>query len=110
MSKMGRSRSSSSAPEGLQLQQTSNMNDEKEKKEEGSVPLLRLFAFADRFDYLLLCIGTLGAIVHGASMPIFLLFFGNVINGFGSNINNPSKTAVEVNKVKELLHILLVGS
>jgi len=70
-----------------------------EREAGGSVPLLRLFAFADSLDYLLMSIGTVSAIVHGAAMPVFLHFFGKLMNGFGSNINNPSKTAEEVNKV-----------
>ena len=73
---------------------------ENSKKEApGTVSIFRLFAFADPLDYLLLTIGSLSAIVHGAAMPIFFLFFGQLIDGFGANVDNPTKTANTVNKV-----------
>lgn len=69
------------------------------KAAQGTVPLFRLFAFADSLDYLLLSIGTVAALVHGAAMPMTFLFFGDLIDGFGTNLDNPTKTAEDVNKV-----------
>ena len=73
----------------------------KEKKAEPSdaVPLYQLFSFADPFDYLLMAIGTVGAIAHGAALPVFFLFFGKLLNGFGANSNNPHQAAHVVAKV-----------
>lgn len=73
----------------------------KEKKAEPSdaVPLYQLFAYADPFDYLLMATGTVGAIAHGAALPVFFLFFGKLLNGFGANSNDPNQAAQVVAKV-----------
>ncbi|KAL3844648.1 hypothetical protein ACJIZ3_002051 [Penstemon smallii] len=58
---------------------------EAEKKKEQSLPFYELFTFADKYDYVLMICGSLGAIVHGSSMPVFFLLFGQMVNGFGKN-------------------------
>jgi ATP-binding cassette subfamily B (MDR/TAP) protein 1 len=75
----------------------------KEEKVVKSVPAVgfgELFRFADGLDYILMTIGTVGAIVHGCSLPIFLRFFADLVNSFGSNANNLDKMTQEVVKVK----------
>lgn len=42
--------------------------------------------------------GTLGACIHGASLPIFLVLFGNIINSLGSLSLHPEKLVSEVSK------------
>lgn len=64
-----------------------------------SVGFGELFRFADGLDYILMTIGTLGAIVHGCSLPLFLRFFADLVNSFGSNTNNLDKMTQEVVKV-----------
>lgn len=63
-----------------------------------------LFRFADKLDYVLMGIGTAGAIVHGCSLPIFLRFFADLVNSFGSNTNNMDKMMHEVLKASEATH------
>lgn len=58
-----------------------------------------LFRFADSLDYVLMGIGSLGAFVHGCSFPLFLRFFADLVNSFGSNANNMDKMMQEVLKV-----------
>lgn len=58
-----------------------------------------LFRFADGLDYVLMGIGSIGALVHGCSLPIFLRFFADLVNSFGSNANNIDKMMQEVLKV-----------
>ncbi|CAM6129699.1 unnamed protein product [Calypogeia fissa] len=53
------------------------------KKQPGTVPFIRLFSFADKYDYCLMLLGSIGAVGHGAGMPVFLLFFGSLLNLFG---------------------------
>ncbi|KAH9671330.1 ABC transporter B family member 1 [Citrus sinensis] len=62
------------------------------------VGLGELFRFADSLDYVLMAIGSLGAFVHGCSFPIFLRFFADLVNSFGSNVNNMDKMMQEVLK------------
>uniref|UniRef100_A0A7N0REL0 ABC transporter B family member 19 n=1 Tax=Kalanchoe fedtschenkoi TaxID=63787 RepID=A0A7N0REL0_KALFE len=69
-----------------------------EKRKEQSVPFFKLFCFADRFDCVLMAAGSLGAVVHGSSMPVFFLLFGQMINGFGKNQADLEKLTQEVSK------------
>ncbi|KAK1563650.1 hypothetical protein Q3G72_030632 [Acer saccharum] len=71
---------------------------EAEKKKEQSLPFFQLFSFADKYDYCLMTVGSLGAIVHGSSMPVFFLLFGEMVNGFGKNQMNLHKMTHEVSK------------
>ncbi|CAN6253693.1 unnamed protein product [Urochloa humidicola] len=60
---------------------------EKKKAADGEVaakvPFLKLFSFADRWDCVLMAVGSLGACAHGASVPVFFIFFGKLINIIG---------------------------
>lgn len=84
--------------------------DVKKKKKKGevnSVSFIKLFSFADGYDYFLLLVGTLGALAHGAALPIFFLYFGNLVNGFGAYQNNPSKMVSVVSQYS--LYFVYVG-
>ncbi|KAJ3677350.1 hypothetical protein LUZ60_003074 [Juncus effusus] len=78
-------------------EQKSSTKDEK-KKQEQSVAFYELFSFADKWDRMLMAAGSLGAVVHGAAMPVFFLLFGNLINGFGKNQMHLHKMTDEVSK------------
>ncbi|XP_019455931.1 PREDICTED: ABC transporter B family member 1 [Lupinus angustifolius] len=67
-----------------------------------------LFRFADGLDYILMAIGTVGAVVHGCSLPLFLRFFADLVNSFGSNANDVNKMTQEV--VKYAFYFLVVGA
>ncbi|PHU27705.1 ABC transporter B family member 1 [Capsicum chinense] len=71
---------------------------EAEKKKEQSLPFYQLFSFADKFDYFLMITGSIGAILHGSSMPVFFLLFGEMVNGFGKNQMDLHKMTHEVSK------------
>ncbi|XP_022767288.1 ABC transporter B family member 1 [Durio zibethinus] len=77
----------------------------------GDVPSVgfgELFRFADGLDCVLMGIGSLGALVHGCSLPIFLRFFADLVNSFGSNANNMDKMMQEV--LKYAFYFLVVGA
>ncbi|KAJ8750357.1 hypothetical protein K2173_014272 [Erythroxylum novogranatense] len=71
---------------------------EAEKKKEQSLPFYQLFSFADQYDWLLMISGSIGAIIHGSSMPFFFLLFGEMVNGFGKNQSDLQKMTHEVSK------------
>nr|GMC56990.1 ABC transporter B family member 19 [Ipomoea batatas] len=71
---------------------------EAEKKKEQCVPFHQLFCFADKYDWALMILGSLGAIVHGSSMPVFFLLFGQMVNGFGKNQTDFHAMTHEVSK------------
>lgn len=77
---------------------------EAEKKKEQSLPFYQLFSFADKFDWLLMVSGSLGAVIHGSSMPVFFLLFGEMVNGFGKNQADLKKMTQEVSKVRSPIH------
>jgi len=72
---------------------------EAEKKKEQSLPFYQLFSFADKYDWMLMIAGSLGAIIHGSSMPFFFLLFGEMVNGFGKNQSDLKTMTEEVAKV-----------
>lgn len=69
-----------------------------EKKKEQSIPFHKLFCFADKYDCVLMLTGSIGAVIHGSSMPVFFLLFGQMINGFGQNQSDLDKLVNEVSK------------
>lgn len=73
-----------------------------EKKKEQSLPFYQLFSFADKYDWLLMISGSFGAVIHGSSMPVFFLLFGEMVNGFGKNQSDLHKLTAEVSKVCNL--------
>ncbi|KAK9723946.1 hypothetical protein RND81_05G036200 [Saponaria officinalis] len=81
-----------------------------EKGKDGStvVGFKELFRFADTLDYVLMGIGSIGAFVHGCSLPLFLRFFADLVNSFGSYANNPDKMMQEV--LKYAYYFLVVGA
>ncbi|KAI7994177.1 ABC transporter B family member 2 [Camellia lanceoleosa] len=77
-------------------------NNVKTKEGEGKkpkkVPLMKLFAFADAFDYFLMIVGSIGACIHGASVPVFFIFFGKLINIIGMAYLFPAAASHRVAK------------
>uniref|UniRef100_A0A7N0TAH2 Uncharacterized protein n=1 Tax=Kalanchoe fedtschenkoi TaxID=63787 RepID=A0A7N0TAH2_KALFE len=77
-----------------------NGEDGKKKKSTAarSVPFLKLFKFADLKDWQLMAVGSIGACVHGASLPVFFIFFGKMIDVMGLAYLNPPQASHKVAK------------
>ncbi|KAM5568503.1 hypothetical protein ABKV19_016190 [Rosa sericea] len=77
-----------------------NRQDISKSKEDGTktVPLYKLFSFADSTDYLLMFVGTISAIGNGLCMPLLILVMGDMITSFGETGNN-KRVADAVSKV-----------
>nr|KYP35572.1 ABC transporter B family member 2 [Cajanus cajan] len=71
---------------------------ESKSKKEHKVSLLKLFSFADFYDYVLMAVGSVGACVHGASVPVFFIFFGKLINVIGLAYLFPKEASHKVAK------------
>ncbi|KAL9406093.1 hypothetical protein Peur_003065 [Populus x canadensis] len=67
-------------------------------KKQQKVPLLKLFAFADFYDFVLMGLGSIGACIHGASVPVFFIYFGKLINIIGLAYLFPQQTSHKVAK------------
>jgi len=73
--------------------------EESNKSSLQKVPFFKLFSFADSWDYILMGIGSVGACVHGASVPVFFIFFGKLINIIGIAYLFPTTVTHRVAKV-----------
>ncbi|KAK8509748.1 hypothetical protein V6N11_058150 [Hibiscus sabdariffa] len=74
-----------------------------------SVPLYKLFAFADSRDIVLMTVGTIGAIGNGLCMPLMTILFGDLIDAFGHNQSN-HKVVDVVSKVALKFVYLAAGA
>ncbi|CAN4128139.1 unnamed protein product [Withania somnifera] len=74
------------------------MKQKKESQKAKKVSLLKLFSFADSYDYLLMFLGSIGACLHGASVPVFFIFFGKLINIAGLAYLFPAQASHKVAK------------
>ncbi|KAL9275322.1 ABC transporter B family member 2-like protein [Drosera capensis] len=96
-----------SAEKDVEMMKKARKNDDdddgKKKKKKKSVvvqkvSLSKLFSFADPYDYLLMFVGSIGAIIHGVSVPVFFIFFGKLINLVGVAYLFPRETSHDVAK------------
>ncbi|XP_062195951.1 ABC transporter B family member 1-like [Phragmites australis] len=87
---------------------SSSNNDKKPSPSAPAAALRDLFRFADGLDSVLMAVGTLGALVHGCSLPVFLRFFADLVDSFGSHANDPDTMVRLV--VKYAFYFLVVGA
>lgn len=84
----------------LQRDASQEEDDPTLKKEIESVGFFRLFRFADPLDKFLMVIGSVGAAIEGAAMPVFTVLWGNMTDAFGGNSSNPDAA---VNQSREIM-------
>ncbi|RWR87759.1 ABC transporter [Cinnamomum micranthum f. kanehirae] len=60
----------------------------KAKVTHGPISFFKLLSYADTLDWVLMGLGTLGAIVHGMAQPIGYLLLGKALDAFGSNLQD----------------------
>ncbi|KAE9453920.1 hypothetical protein C3L33_14178, partial [Rhododendron williamsianum] len=89
----------SSSTNGGQLDTDQQKIGEKVKSNTKTVPLYKLFAFADSVDVALMIVGTIGAIGNGMCMPLMSVLLGEIINAFGKNQNNNDIIVHVISKV-----------
>ncbi|KOM33360.1 hypothetical protein LR48_Vigan01g291600 [Vigna angularis] len=90
---------------------SNNQESSRKSKDEPvkTVPLYKLFSFADSLDHLLMLVGTVGAVGNGISMPLMTLIFGSMINAFGGS-STTAEVVDEVSKVSLKFVYLAVGT
>ncbi|KAJ4849957.1 ATP-binding cassette sub- B member 9 [Turnera subulata] len=87
---------------------SSSSSSSKKGAEDQKVAFWKLFTFADKKDVGFMIVGTICALANGLSQPMMILFFGQLINSFGTS--SPSTVVKEVSKIAEKLVILAVAS
>lgn len=66
-----------------------------------SVSFLGLFSAADATDFVLMFLGSVGACVHGAALPVFFVLFGRMIDSLGHLSKHPHKLSSRISEVQE---------
>ncbi|KAI3933854.1 hypothetical protein MKX01_028180 [Papaver californicum] len=71
--------------------------DDQEKKESEVIPYYKLFSFADRYDILMMSIGTVSSIGSGLGLPLLVPMLGQVVDSIGrfENSNLVNKIALK---------------
>ncbi|XP_014510009.1 ABC transporter B family member 11 [Vigna radiata var. radiata] len=90
---------------------SNNQESSRKSKDEPvkTVPLYKLFSFADSLDHLLMLVGTVGAVGNGISMPLMTVIFGSMINAFGGS-STTAEVVDEVSGVSLKFVYLAVGT
>lgn len=76
-----------------------NGGREEEREETAKCISVQAFSFADSYDCVLMTLGSIGACIHGASVPVFFIFFGKLINIIGLAYLFPQEASHKVAKV-----------
>ncbi|KAL5561100.1 hypothetical protein UlMin_030847 [Ulmus minor] len=87
----------------------SNGDQQDKSKGDEKVSFHKLFSFADGTDVVLMIVGTIGAVGNGLALPLMTVFFGEMIDSFGSNQANTDVVDV-VSKVSLKFVYLALGS
>jgi len=84
------------------------MKQKQQKKGKQRAAYHKLFLFADKVDYALMVVGGTAAVLHGAAVPVFFIYFSRLINDLGHSMFDPKKQTAEVARVS-LSHLFLCG-
>lgn len=74
--------------------------DQTLKKDIDSISFFQLFRFAEPLDKVLMAVGSLGAFVEGAAMPVFTILWGNMTDAFGGSTSDPDAS---VNQSRDIM-------
>ncbi|KAH6759259.1 hypothetical protein C2S51_019494 [Perilla frutescens var. frutescens] len=82
-------------------------SDEKLNENQEMASFFGLFAAADKIDCVLLFVGSIGACIQGAALPMFFMLFGRMINSLGSLSSDPHTFSFEASKYS--LYLVYLG-
>ncbi|KDP36900.1 hypothetical protein JCGZ_08191 [Jatropha curcas] len=77
------------------------------KSSSPTVSFFGLFFAADKIDYLLMFVGSLGSCIHGAALPVFFIFFGRMIDSLGNLALDPHKMSSKISQ--HALYLVYLG-
>ncbi|XP_033137134.1 ABC transporter B family member 13 isoform X2 [Brassica rapa] len=86
-----------------------SIHTETDSKKKDSVSLMGLFGAADKLDCFLMILGGLGACTLGATLPLFFVFFGKMLDSLGNLSTDPKSLSSRVSKnALDLVYLGLV--
>ncbi|KAJ4916722.1 ABC transporter B family member 13 [Raphanus sativus] len=86
-----------------------NIQNETDSKKKDSVSLMGLFGAADKLDCFLMILGSLGACTLGATLPLFFVFFGKMLDSLGNLSTDPKALSSRVSQnALDLVYLGLV--
>ncbi|KAG9160808.1 hypothetical protein Leryth_008642 [Lithospermum erythrorhizon] len=80
--------------ESMQVDVEEDMEEEGEEEMEpppAAVPFSRLFAYADRLDWVLMFVGSAAAFAHGTALVVYLHYFGKIIQLLSLHSEHPDQ-------------------
>ncbi|ESQ34068.1 hypothetical protein EUTSA_v10006582mg [Eutrema salsugineum] len=89
------------------LTETESKEEENKKMKKESVSLMGLFSAADKVDWFLMFLGGLGACIHGATLPLFFVFFGKMLDSLGNLSTDPKAISSRVSQ--NALYLVYLG-
>ncbi|PIA58612.1 hypothetical protein AQUCO_00500506v1 [Aquilegia coerulea] len=72
--------------------------DKEAQQKAQRISFFKLFSYADSLDYILMFLGGTAACVHGASLPVFFIFFGQLVNVIGTGDTSTGSITDQVSK------------
>ncbi|CAI5996599.1 unnamed protein product [Closterium sp. NIES-65] len=99
--------------EALEPGDEKKLAESKEEVKEEDVPPVyywQLFKFADKWDILLMIVGSVSAVGLGMAMPMISLLFGELTNAFGQNTTDVNKLMDAVTSVALKFLYLAIGA
>ncbi|CAI5470840.1 unnamed protein product [Closterium sp. Yama58-4] len=99
--------------EALEPGDEKKLAESKEEEKKEDVPTVyywQLFKFADKWDILLMIVGSVCAIGLGMAMPMISLLFGELTNAFGQNTTDVNKLMDAVTSVALKFLYLAIGA
>ncbi|TYI62631.1 hypothetical protein E1A91_D10G259400v1 [Gossypium mustelinum] len=74
-----------------------------------AVPFSRLFACADRLDWVLMIVGSVAAAAHGTALVVYLHYFAKIVHvlGIGSSLPEPERLDEQIDRFREVSYFYL---
>jgi ATP-binding cassette subfamily B (MDR/TAP) protein 1 len=99
------SMSSSHADDTEERKSTVSVSPEASADEE-PFSFFGLLCYANRVDWLLMALGTIGSVIHGMAFPVGYLLLGKALDAFGTNINDQEAMVHALYKVIHVAKII----
>lgn len=88
----------------------SDSEDDEIEQPPASVPFMRLFAYADFFDWVLMFVGAVAAAAHGLALVMYLHYFGKCIDLLSLSHNGSDNDRMFHESKKHVMYIIYIAA